>query len=110
MSWEDDAFCRDAIALQPELVTAWDNIDHGEKYLPDPQEDVAKRICAACPVRDMCIQDAVQSEISEGIRAGYRFHMGWVSRAEAREIQKEFGLKARVKRGQSSTYVQDFNV
>lgn len=110
MSWEEQADCRQAVELVPELKTAWDNIDHGEKYLPDPQEDVAKRVCAECPVRELCVRDAVVSEVSEGIRGGYRFHMGWVSRAEAREIQKEFGIKARVKRGQKSEYVQDFNV
>src|SRR5690606_29622521 len=85
----------------PSLKTAWDNIyvDQIDDYVSDSLEDEAKRICkTVCRVREACLRDAISDNMSEGIRGGYRFHQGAVSRRDAFEIYDEFGLRASVSR------------
>lgn len=104
MSWTDEAACRGIVAVDPGMATAWDNIDKGDHYEPDPQEQVAKAVCFdACPVRDFCLRDAVSDPESEGLRGGYRFHMGGVDNREALKIKREFRLKVRVIRKTAPT-------
>lgn len=55
--WMDEAVCA---STDPAL------------FFPEPGEPVtaAKRICAACEVRDMCLQYALDHHIREGIFGG----------------------------------------
>lgn len=79
---------------------SWDNIDVGgwekTEYAPHPNAEIAKNICFACPVREKCLRDALSDNDAEGIRAGYRFEDGRVSRRDARNIFNEWGLRARL--------------
>jgi len=112
--FREKAACRDAVTAEPSLATAWDNIDAGtweeDEYVPDPQALVAKNICYACPVRELCLRDALSDNEAEGIRAGYRFERGYVSRDDARKIQKEFNLRAKVRKVAQVVYVKDHQV
>jgi len=98
--WRVDALCPVAVQSEPSLMTAWDNIFEGwdVPYGVDPQENIAREICAGCPVRRDCLIDAIQDNESEGLRAGFRFNQGNVSKEDARVIFKEFSLRARVKK------------
>lgn len=100
--WRADAACRAAVKEDPSLSTAWDNVDEGtwekNKYVPDPQADVARKICDACPVRGLCLLDALSDNEAEGIRAGFRFERGYVTKHDARKIFAEFGVRAKVRK------------
>lgn len=99
MSWMDEAKCLQVATQEPTMETAWDNVDKGDHYEPDPNEELARRICvSACPVRDLCFRDAIEDPEAEGIRGGYRFHMGRVSSRDSMKIQREFGIKVKVVR------------
>lgn len=81
------------------METAWDNIDTGEgfTYVPHPLASVAERICKEkCPVRDLCVRDALTDGDVEGIRGGFRFHMGRVSSRDAYAIKREYDVKVSV--------------
>lgn len=60
--WRDDAECR----ADPD---AW--YTEGQNSRPAL---AAKRICLDCPVRRECAENAVASDESWGIRAGYHTH------------------------------------
>ena len=56
----------------------------------------AKDICATCPVRRRCLQDAIDDPNAQGIRGGYRFHYGRpVSRDDITQMRSE-GLRVPV--------------
>lgn len=100
-NWKTAAECVRVTTDLPEMRTAWDNIDHGEEfgYLPDPLEDLAKEICIKeCPVREICLRKAAQEVKSDGIRGGFRFHMGGVEHRDATKIRFEHGIKTRILR------------
>ena len=99
--WKIDALCPVAVQSEPSLITAWDNIlvDFDEaRYEPDPQASVAKAICSGCPSRRECLVDAIADNEAEGLRAGYRFNQGTVDKYDARAIFSEYSLRARVKK------------
>ncbi len=108
------AACRDAVLAEPSLATAWDNIDVGTweegEYVPDPQALVAKNICFACPVRELCMRDALTDNEAEGIRGGYRFERGYVSKEDARKMYQEFGMRAKVRKTAKVVYVKNHEV
>lgn len=110
MSWRDEAACRAIVAVEPEMATAWDNIDHDDHYEPDPQEAIARQACFSCPVREKCLREAIADPESEGIRGGYRFHMGSVDNRDALKIKREFNLKVKVLRRTSTRVIQVNNV
>ena len=61
----------------------------------DQNREHAKSVCInVCKVRIDCLSDALQDKKAEGMRAGFFFEAGVVSRTAAREILKEFGLRA----------------
>lgn len=105
--WRDDAECSFIVAVEPEMETAWDNIDVGTwqktETVPDSKADVAKNICFACPVREFCLRDALADNEAEGLRGGYRFEFGAVSKADARKIYNEWGLRAKVSKKSRAT-------
>lgn len=113
-AYRERAACRDAVLEEPSLATAWDNIDAGtweeENYVPDPQEFVAKNICFECPVRELCLRDALTDNEAEGLRAGFRFERGYVSKDDSRKIRKEFGLRAKIRKVAQVVYVKDNQV
>lgn len=98
--WRDEAQCALISKVEPEMQTAWDNIEVGTwektETVPDERADVAKIICFECPVREMCLRDALLDNEAEGLRAGYRFENGTVSKYDARKIFNEWGLRAKV--------------
>lgn len=113
MSWDDAASCKAIVEQEPEMATAWDNIDTGEGsvYVPDPLAPIAERICKeVCPIRDICLKRALNDEEAEGILAGFRFHMGKVSSRDAYTLKREHHVKVRVIRrsasGESSSDMQ----
>jgi hypothetical protein len=115
----DDAFrakaaCREAVKEEPSLATAWDNVDVGtweEDYtIPDPQSLVAKNICFACSVREACIRDALSDNEAEGIRGGFRFENGYITKEDARKLYNEFGLRGKVRREPAIRYIRDEDV
>ena len=113
MSWDAEASCKAIVAQEPEMATAWDNVDTGvgSVYVPDTLAPIAERICKeVCPIKDICLQKALADEEAEGIRAGFRFHMGKVSSRDAYTLKREHHVKVRVIRrsanGESSSEMQ----
>lgn len=104
--WREDAACLKSAQLEPTLQTAWDNIDVGweQDSVPDEMADVAKTICSACPVRKKCLVDAISDNESEGIRGGFRFEQGNVSKEDARLIWSEYSLRVKVRKKSPSEY------
>ena len=104
-----EALCPVVVQADPDLKTAWDNIfvDWNAPYEADPKANIAKTICAGCPVRRECLADALSDNAAEGIRAGFRFENGNVSREDARLIFKEFSLRARVKKVSAVSNVEE---
>ena len=100
--FREDAACLKASKEEPAVQTAWDNIDEGtwekDNYVPSPLAQVAKQICLSCPVRELCLVDAIEDNEAEGIRGGYRFENGYVMREDARKIYGQFELRAKVKK------------
>lgn len=98
--WRDEASCNFIVKVDKSMETAWDNIDVGtwQKTItePDPKADIAKILCFDCPVRELCLRDAVNDNEAEGIRGGYRFENGTVSRSDARKIFHEWGIRTKV--------------
>lgn len=100
--WREKAACRATATVDRSMRTAWDNIYEEEidDYVEDPQAETARQICFACEVRMECLSDAVADNMSEGIRGGYRFHQGTLSRRDARNLLNETGIQARVSKKQ----------
>lgn len=100
--WREEADCLAIVQVQPEMDGSWDNVDVGtwKSYSSEPHAnaEVAKQICFSCPVREACLRDALSDNEAEGVRAGYRFEDGKVSRRDARNIFNEWGLRAKVKK------------
>lgn len=84
--WRDEGSCASVLQDDPEIADAWTN-----EFSPFMAE--AREICAECPVRLLCLKDAVEDEEAMGIRAGYHFYMGSVIVPEAREIVREIGRR-----------------
>lgn len=109
-AFRERAACREAVKEDESLATAWDNVDAGtweqDSYIPDEQAHVARNICFACPVREACIRDALTDNEAEGIRGGFRFEKGYLSKEDARKLYQEFGLRAKVRKTASNPYVQ----
>ena len=84
--WRDKARCFTLAQENDFLETAWVDEEH-------PFQEMAKKVCLGCPVRNMCLQDALEDEEAEGIRGGYLFESGRIPVAIAREIRDTMGLK-----------------
>lgn len=83
--WHADAACAPVTVQRPEMGKAW-----LEKY--HAREVKAKEICASCPVRKLCIEDALEDRHAEGLRGGVFFDAGQVTKDGAKEIRKEFRI------------------
>jgi WhiB family redox-sensing transcriptional regulator len=57
--WHHRAVCRTA---EPEIFFPFDSDEAGERK--------AKRVCQACPVRQICLDEAIDNNIHEGIWGG----------------------------------------
>lgn len=64
--WMFDAECNDNVKYDPDL------------WLPEPGDSqsarLAKEICLSCPVREICLQYAIDTKEREGIWGGLSFH------------------------------------
>lgn len=84
--WEDSSLCAIEAKKDEVLAAAWIQEDH-------PLQAYAKKVCLRCPVRLICIQDALEDEEAQGVRGGYEFDAGTLPVAVAREIRDTLGLK-----------------
>lgn len=109
--WRDEASCSAIVKVDPSMQSAWDNIDIGtwEKTVtePDPKADIASALCEDCPVRELCLRDALKDNEVEGLRAGFRFENGTTSQNDARRIFNEWGLRARVSKKARVVMIND---
>lgn len=62
MDWRHRAACRDK---DPELFFPVTDVGPGSK-----QADEAKSVCAGCPVRERCLQFALDNGLSYGVFGG----------------------------------------
>jgi WhiB family transcriptional regulator, redox-sensing transcriptional regulator len=65
-NWRQRALCLDA---DPSIFHPGAPGDQPEKA-GDPAYEPAKRICARCPVRDECLEDALANRDPWGVRGG----------------------------------------
>lgn len=82
-TWEEEADCAVAAKTIPMINTAWDSTT-------DPMSPQAIEICESCPVRELCLIDAVRDPMSQGIRGGFMFSMGRIHFKDEKRIKKLF--------------------
>jgi hypothetical protein len=86
-AWKEQAMCTTVAQRDPYMAGAWINEE-------DPQQDAARRICAACPVRQECaLAVFAEREMTYGLRAGYFFRGKTLMTPEAREFFREFEVR-----------------
>ena len=83
--WHRDAACAEVTMAEPEMGSAWIDREH-------EQAARAKEICATCPVRRLCLQDALEDIHAQGVRAGVDWDGGQVDRDGAKEIRQKFRI------------------
>ena len=86
-AWRQKSACHKVTEVDPLFQTAW--IVRG-----DVGSESAKVICEGCPVRTLCLIDALMDPEASGLRAGYFFDYGVVSKKDARAILDEIGVVA----------------
>lgn len=84
--WRDESACAAVQEEKPWLASAWIDPEH-------PYREDAERICLGCPVREICLQAAVNNDEAEGLRGGYWFDGGWIPVAKLREIRDTTNIK-----------------
>lgn len=94
--WREDSACSAAVEENPIIVSAWDDEN-------SPMRTIADSICESCPVRMICLVDAIEDENSFGNRGGFFFDRGAVSTREHRNLGRNLGLQAR-KRQKTRVY------
>lgn len=83
MTWRDEAAC----GTPPEgMETAWIDEAH-------PSKEIAEEICDSCPVRKLCLLDAVKDTRSQGLRAGMWFDTGRLWRKDRQKLLVDFGIQ-----------------
>lgn len=85
--WRMKSACHKVTEVDPLFQTAW--IVKG-----DVGSETAVSICEGCPVRALCLIDALSDPEASGLRAGYFFDYGVVSKKDARAILNEVGIVA----------------
>lgn len=83
--WRADSSCHKATEENPLLLNAWIS----ELGLNRHQ---AKKICRSCPVKLICLAEALQDPHAEGMRAGYWFSNGKLTAQDRHEIERLYGL------------------
>jgi hypothetical protein len=93
---------------EPDLEGPWrarakcykerNNIDLLRAFVDDNEDDFSeycRKLCIeACPVRKLCLMDALADPEAEGIRAGYHFYQGRVSKDDRDAMLQRFqGLR-----------------
>lgn len=84
--WRDRAECHKRVTSGE--VDEWAFTDE-----ENPDYLRAISACGVCPVRDQCLRDAVQDPEAQGVRAGYYFDLGVVSRSDHAKIYRETGVE-----------------
>ncbi len=83
--WRTQSLCAATIKDQPFMQGAWDSPNEdGDRH---PFFEEAKKLCLSCPVRNACLQDALDDTEADGTRGGYEFDNGRLPVAKAREIR-----------------------
>lgn len=90
-NWRDKSLCDSVIINHPQMGSSWINEE-------DSNIAEAKKVCAKCPVRAMCLIDALQDSQSEGLRAGYYFSNGTLSKEDLRQLWLNDRLRGRTRR------------
>lgn len=93
VQWRDEAACASALDLNPDMAkpNAW---LREENFFVD----TVKRICGDCPVRLLCLKDAIDDKEAEGWRAGFYFDEGYLTPADNRAMNSVYHLTARTRR------------
>jgi hypothetical protein len=89
--WRDESACGFETKNSPFMAGAWDGPN--EDGVSHPYAEQATEICIKrCPVRDICLQSALNNPKAQGIRGGYVFDNGRLPVAVAREIRDTMDL------------------
>lgn len=84
MPWRAEAECLKRVHEEPILGGAF-------LYEKHALADFAQKICLEdCPVRALCLKDALLDKASEGWRAGVFFDKGCLSEEDSKNLQNEF--------------------
>lgn len=89
--WHAASACAPVTVARKEMGAAWLDQFHARQV-------EAKEICATCPVRELCVRDALEDRHAEGLRGGVFFEAGQVTQEGAREIRKKFAILVPEKR------------
>lgn len=92
--WREDALCEKVIQEKPEMGTAWVN-ENDKEFTED-----ARTICGLCKVETQCLNDALADGGAYGMRAGFFFDNGAVTKKDQRTLAAKFGVKS-VRRNKS---------
>lgn len=96
--WRERSACYKLVEAEPIFQTAWLVKD-------DVGASQAKALCAECPVRLDCLVDALGDPEAQGLRAGFYFDSGVVSRQDARAIMNEVGIRPFTAQRQNRTRI-----
>jgi len=88
--WRDEGTCKDNYGNDEFAPDAWVS----EFSISFDQE---RKACRECKVRMECLVDALMDPDSEGLRGGFYFEQGKLSREDARDLWNELKLKAKVR-------------
>lgn len=95
--WRSEAACREQFLEDPAFALKWDSTDR-----KSVEFQAASEVCKDCPVRYLCVEDAVADPTARGNRGGFAFVKGVVCRTDAARIESELGLTARTRARRSS--------
>lgn len=88
--WRDRAACNEKAGTGDFAPNAW--VDEYSLSVKAENE-----VCEACPVKDICLMDAILDPDAEGRRATFYFEQGKLTRAEAHRLWIEHKIKARIR-------------
>jgi len=69
-TWEDSALCQEMSMVDPSVAELFFSDDEDTKEDINAKRKEAKSICARCPVRDACLDFALENEMRFGVWGG----------------------------------------
>lgn len=95
--WRERAECNTHTQVAEIMSNAWIEEQHFAA-------ETARDICVNdCPVRDSCLIAAIADPESYGLRAGYFFKNGGLTRADSNAVRAEMGVIVRVRQKSRKT-------